>query len=92
MKPVIAFVVNGGDMSPMGQRAREFAKRLAAFDVHCLFRSSRKGAAALRFGLELRDIRPELCCVFDHAFDGVLSTAMYSQAQRIPWILDTGDE
>ena len=92
MKPVIAFVVNGGDMSPMGQRAREFAKRLSAFDVHCLFRSSRKGAAALRFGLELRDIRPELCCVFDHAFDGVLSTAMYSQAHRIPWILDTGDD
>ena len=92
MKPVIAFVVSGGTESPMSQRAQAFATRLDAYRVHCLFRTGRKGAAAMRFGRQLRSLRPDLCCVFDHALDGVVATATYCQARRIPWILDSGDD
>ena len=92
MKPVIAFVVNGGAHSPMSERAHAFADRLPEFDVRCVVRSGRKGVAAARFLRQLWTLRPVLCCVFDHAFDGVIATAAYCQARRIPWILDSGDD
>ena len=87
----VAFVVNGDPSSPMGQRASEFAKRLSGFDVRCVFRRGSKGVAALRILRDLIALRPGVCCVFDHGFDGVLATVAYSRTHCTPWILDTGD-
>lgn len=87
----VAFVVNGTPESAMGQRAREFARRLPGCDIQCCYRAGWKGLAALRLWRELVAFRPAVCCVFDHGLDGVLATAAYCRIHRIPWILDTGD-
>lgn len=77
----------------MGQRATAIADRIAdRFEIRILFREGRRGRAATCFLAGLRKFRPRLCCVFDHAFDGVLAATLHKRLTRTPWILDTGDD
>ncbi len=91
-RPVVAFVVNGGPDSAMGERANSFADRLQElFDVRLVFRRGGKIRAVGRMLRELAAIRPEVSYVFDLAAAGVLAAGAYKIATGTPMIVDTGD-
>ena len=91
-KSTVAFVVNGDVESAMGERARAFAKELAAdSDCHVVYRHGGKLAAAWRMVRELWTIRPNICYVLDMAASGVAAAAVYRLVTGTPWYVDTGD-
>ncbi|MFZ4647552.1 MAG: glycosyltransferase [Gemmataceae bacterium] len=91
-KSTVAFVVNGDVESAMGERARAFAKELAAdSDCHVVYRHGGKLAAAWRMVRELWTIRPNICYVLDMAASGVAAAGVYRLVTGTPWIVDTGD-
>ena len=92
-RPRIAFVVNGDAQSPMGHRATEFQSRLVdRFEILKCYRQGKRGLAAWGFLQELRRFKPALCCVFDHAIDGVVAAHLYQKLTKTKWLLDTGDD
>lgn len=91
--PRVAFLVNGSIESAMGERARSLAARLAPqFHIPIAYRSGRKGLAAWKFYEQLRAHKPDVCCCFDMAVDGVLAGAWYRCRYGCPLIVDTGDD
>jgi glycosyltransferase involved in cell wall biosynthesis len=87
----IAFVVNGGYDSAMGQRAREFAGRIAEYDIHLAYRSSRKVVSIFAFIWFLLRTHPAVTNVFDISYSGVLAAALYRIIFANRMIVDTGD-
>lgn len=88
----VAFIVNGGFESAMGQRAREMAARLSSqFEIHIAYRSQNKIASTLNFFRFLRRVRPSVSYVFDMAYAGVLGAALYRFLFRNCLIIETGD-
>ena len=76
----------------MGERARAFARELAAdFDCHVVYRHGGKLAAAWRMACELWTIRPHICYVLDMAASGVAAAGVYRLVTGTPWYVDTGD-
>ena len=76
----------------MGERARAFARELAAdFDCHVVYRHGGKLAAAWRMVRELWTIRPHICYVLDMAASGVAAAGVYRLVTGTPWYVDTGD-
>jgi glycosyltransferase involved in cell wall biosynthesis len=91
-RPRVAFVVNGGPDSAMGERARAFADRIAAeFDVRLVFRRGGKIGAVVRMVRELVALRPAACYVFDLAAAGVAAAGLYKHLTGVPLVVDTGD-
>jgi glycosyltransferase involved in cell wall biosynthesis len=87
----VAFLVNGGYDSAMGQRARAFAARLAGrYDIHIAYRSQKLLSIA-RFVRFLLKQRPALTYVFDMAYSGVAAAVLYKAIRRNALIVDTGD-
>ena len=75
-KSTVAFVVNGDVESAMGERARAFAKELAAdFDCQVVYRQGGKAAAAWQMFGALWAIRPKICYVLDMAASGVAAVS-----------------
>jgi len=88
----LAFLVNGAYVSPMGYRARSFARHLAnSHDIHIAYRSKNKPVSTLNFLRFLFLRRPVLTYVFDMAYAGVLAAALYKVVSRNHVIIDTGD-
>ena len=88
----IAFLVNGGYESAMGQRARAFQSHLASrYDIRIAYRSGRKLLSTLKFIPFLLRNRPAASYVFDMAYSGVLAAAIYKAISRNTLIIDTGD-
>jgi glycosyltransferase involved in cell wall biosynthesis len=88
----IAFIVNGGVESAIGQRARAFAAHLAdRYDIRIAYRSHNKLLSTVRFiGFLIRN-RPALSYVFDMAYSGVIAASLYKTITRDLLIIDTGD-
>ena len=88
----VCFIVNGPEESAMGERARAFARELAAdFHCHVVYRHGGKLAAAWRMVRELWTIRPNICYVLDMAASGVAAAGVYRLVTGTPWYVDTGD-
>lgn len=88
----IAFIVNGGANSAMGQRARAFADLLAnRFDIHIAYRTPQKLASIYQLFAFLRQTKPAVSYVFDMGFSGVLAAGFYKLLFRNRLIIDTGD-
>jgi glycosyltransferase involved in cell wall biosynthesis/SAM-dependent methyltransferase len=88
----VAFLVNGGYESAMGQRARSFASHLAnRYDIRIAYRSRRKLLSLARFAGFLIRNRPAVTYVFDMAYSGVVSALLYKAIARNALIIDTGD-
>lgn len=91
-RPRVAFVVNGGPGSAMGERAAAFAYRLAdRFDCRLVFRTDRGASALARMTRDLFAVRPVVCYVLDLAAAGVIAAALPKHLAGIPFVLDTGD-
>lgn len=90
--PRVAFVVNGGPCSAMGERAAAFATRLAdRFDCRIAHRADRGLFALTRTVREVFALRPDVCYVLDLAAAGVISAAVRKHSVGTPFVLDTGD-
>jgi glycosyltransferase involved in cell wall biosynthesis len=88
----IAFIVNGQAASPMGQRARAFATRLAArHEIETYYRDGRKLTAIGGFAARLWRFRPDVCYVLDMGYSGVAGAALYRSLRGRRLIIDTGD-
>jgi len=87
----VAFVVNGGFDSAMGHRARDFASRIAGYDIRVAYRSSRKVFSIVTFLLFLLRSRPTVIYVFDISYSGILPAAFYRVVFGNLLIVDTGD-
>jgi glycosyltransferase involved in cell wall biosynthesis len=88
----VAFLVNGDFQSPVGHRARSFAKRLSPeYSIVIHYRSRRKLASLFRFAFGLWRDKPRLVCVFDLSYSGVLAALLYRRAARCPVVVETGD-
>jgi glycosyltransferase involved in cell wall biosynthesis len=88
---VIAFVVNGAEQSPMGDRARAFATRLAdRWPIEVLHRSRGRVGSIVPLARALWARRPEAAWVFDMALAGVLASASVRPAGT-KVVVDTGD-
>lgn len=88
----VAFIVNGGIHSAMGQRARSLAINLQdRYDVRIAYRSHRKVISILRFLVFLFQVRPRVSYVFDMSYSGVLAAGLYKFIFRNYLIIDTGD-
>ncbi len=91
-RPRVAFVVNGGPASAMGERAAAFASRLAGrFDCRFVFRPDRGARALGGMVWELSALRPAVCYVLDLAAAGVVAAGVVKHALGTPFVLDTGD-
>lgn len=90
--PRVAFVVNGGPGSAMGERAVAFGTRLAhRFDCRYVSRTDRGPAALVRMVRELFTLRPDVCYVLDLAAAGVMAAGVRKHLAGTPFVLDTGD-
>jgi glycosyltransferase involved in cell wall biosynthesis len=90
--PRVAFVVNGGPGSAMGERAAAFGTRLAdRFDCRLVYRTDRGVSALGRVVREVFAVRPNVCYVLDLAAAGVTAAAVRKHAAGTPFVLDTGD-
>jgi glycosyltransferase involved in cell wall biosynthesis len=88
----VAFVVNGGPTSAMGERAQSFATRLLdRFDCRLVHRRAGKLAAVGQMLRTIFAVRPAACYVLDLAAAGVLAAGAYRHATGTPFVLDTGD-
>jgi glycosyltransferase involved in cell wall biosynthesis len=88
----VAFLVNGTPMSALSVRAQAFAAHLSGqYDVRLLYRSEHKISSLLRFFFHLLRIKPQLSCVFDMGYSGVLAAALYKILARNQLIIETGD-
>jgi glycosyltransferase involved in cell wall biosynthesis len=88
----VAFVVNGGPGSAMGERARSFADRLAhRYDCRPIFRGPGKLRPIARMLAEIAGVRPAVCYVLDLAVSGVIAAGLYRHMTGTPFVLDTGD-
>jgi glycosyltransferase involved in cell wall biosynthesis len=88
----VAFIINGDEHSAMGERAREFARRLGArYDVRLAYRSSQKIFSIWKlFSFQVR-IRPAVSYVFDMGYSGVFAASLYKLLFRKRLIIETGD-
>ena len=92
MKPTVAFLVNGSEQSPMGERARAFATRLAGqFDIETAYRSTNRAAAIARFVAFLSKTKPAVTYVFDMGYSGVIAASWHRGVSGNALIIDTGD-
>lgn len=88
----IAFLINGDPKSAMGQRANEFASRLAArYNIDLAYRSSQKLKSIVQFFVFLWRTQPAISYVFDMAYSGVLAAVCYKLVRRNKLVIDTGD-
>lgn len=88
----VAFVVNGGPRSPMGERAAAFLARLAPGDTGMpLFREGGKVRSIARMARALFRERPDVVYVLDIAYSGIFAALLYTRLRRRPMIVDTGD-
>ena len=91
-RPRVAFVVNGGPGSAMGERAGAFASRLdGRFEVRQIYRQGGQAGAVRRMLQELVAFGPAACYVFDLAAAGVAAAGIYKHATGAPFAIDTGD-
>ncbi len=91
-RPRVAFVVNGGPGSAMGERAAAFTSRLAGrFDCRFVFRPDRGVRSLGGMVRELFALRPVACYVLDLAAAGVVAAGVLKHTQGTPFALDTGD-
>ena len=91
-RPRVAFVVNGGPESAMGERAAAFQSRLTGtFDIQLIFREGGKFHATQGMLRQLLAFRPALCYVFDMAAAGIAAAGAYCKLTRRPLVVDTGD-
>ncbi|MCZ6856596.1 MAG: hypothetical protein O7F70_01220, partial [Gemmatimonadetes bacterium] len=92
MKPTVAFLVNGFRDSPMGDRARAFATRLAGqFDIKIAYRAPNRAAAIMRFVAFLSKTQPAVTYVFDMGYSGVVAASWHRGVSGNTLIIDTGD-
>jgi glycosyltransferase involved in cell wall biosynthesis len=76
----------------MGQRARDFASRLAArYDIRIAHRAPQKLRAIFHFFAFLVKTRPAVSYVFDMSYSGVLGAALYKLLFRNRLVIETGD-
>jgi hypothetical protein len=88
----VAFVVNGGPRSPMGERAGAFSARLATGDTSVLlYRDAGKLRSIARIARALFRERPDIVYVLDVAYSGIAAALVYTRARRRPLVVDTGD-
>ncbi len=88
----IAFVVNGTPASPMGERARAFAKRLEKrHDIRVLYRSPRKVWSIVQLTTGLLRFRPDVCYILDMGYSGIASGFLFRCLTSRRVIVDTGD-
>jgi len=88
----IAFVVNGGHGSAVGERARAFAQRLAPeFVISLHYREGNRATAFRRYLVGLREMRPQAIYTFDLGIAGVAAAMGYRRATDCPIIVETGD-
>lgn len=91
-RPRVAFVVNGGPGSAMGERAESFATRLVdRFECRLVYRTGGKIGAVGRMLREIVAARPNICYILDLAAAGVGAAGAYKHATGTPFVLDTGD-
>lgn len=92
MRRIVAFVVNDEPGGAGARRAESLADRLGTDrEIIVLYRGRRKVLAILRFIVRLAVRRPEIVCVFDMGYSGVLAGAFYKLASGRPLVIETGD-
>ena len=88
----VAFLVNGGPTSIMGERASSFARRLGGrYEIVTAYRAANRVRAIGAFLRFLRRERPDVVYVFDMAYSGVIAAAVFTMLTRARFVLDTGD-
>lgn len=88
----IAFVVNGGRESAMGQRARSLASHLKdRYDVRLAYREGNKLWAIFKFFGFLLSVRPRAAYVFDMGYAGVFGAWLYKIFFGGRLVIETGD-
>ena len=91
-RPRVAFLVNGGPNSAMGDRARAFAQRLSdRFDIAITYRTSSRARSIGDFLSAVRRQRPRICYVFDLAYAGVIAGVIARMTMGTKLVIDTGD-
>jgi glycosyltransferase involved in cell wall biosynthesis len=90
--PAVAFIVNGGPDSAMGERARAFAERLAPeFSITLHYREGGRASAFRNHLVGLRRTRPRAIYVFDLGLSGVTAATAYRRLTGCPVVIETGD-
>jgi glycosyltransferase involved in cell wall biosynthesis len=90
--PTIAFVVNGGPGSAMGQRARAFADRLpAGFTSTLHHRERTRGAAFATYVRTLRARRPSVIYLLDLTLPAVMASSLMRRMTGCRVVIDIGD-
>src|SRR6185503_14509480 len=88
----VAFIVNGGSGSAMGERARAFQSHLGnRYAISIVYRSERKLISLVRFVLFLLRARPQIAYVFDMSYSAVLAALISKWVIGCCLIIDTGD-
>lgn len=91
-RTIIAFIVNGGYDSAMGQRARAMAACLKErYDIRLAYRAGNRVVAVSSFLGFLVRAKPRAVYVFDMGYSGVLGAWAYKTIFRRRMIVETGD-
>ena len=88
----VAFIVNGGEQSAMGERAKSFRQLLAPKgEIDIYFSSRFRIVSFCRFLVGLVRTRPAIVYVFDMSLAGVLAAVLYKRLFKASLIVETGD-
>ncbi len=91
-RPKVAFLVNGPESGPIGERARAFASRLAhRFDLLIAYRTSGGLQSITHFVALVRREQPDVCYVLDLSYSGVVAGLIAKSLWRTRLVIDTGD-
>lgn len=88
----VLFLVNGGEDSPVADRARAFRSQMPSkFQVSILYRGQNRFRAIITFIRHLIRESPRLTYVFDMGYSGVVAGVLYKGMANNKLIIDTGD-
>ena len=91
-QPRVTLLVNGGEDSAMGIRARSLVRTAGdRVEARIVYRGASRARSIGDFGRRLRGERPDLVYVLDMAYSGVLAAALHGACSRCRVIIDTGD-
>ena len=89
--PRVSFLINAGPNSIEAVRARGLARTQPIDRVQFLFREGSRWQTWRRWQEELKAFSPDVLYVVNTALPGVPLACRWARAQRVPFVLDTGD-
>jgi glycosyltransferase involved in cell wall biosynthesis len=75
----------------MAIRAGSLAERFQRLEIRLVYRRANRLRSLSSMARDLLNWQPQVCCVFDHALDGVLIAMLAKLLLGCVFVLDTGD-